>query len=216
MICLGCVVLMRAWNSFFTLAAPNTATLQGYRMRRRALLLALFLSLIAVSEPILFTPALSSEYRVAINLPLASVDSTEPEQNTNTMLAIAESNLKLSIIFIVIFAAIQGYVYYTCITKINEVKNGAGDPRLKLRLLENEDNLFDMGLYIGIAGTALMLAILILFPSAGISVSAAYASNIFGILCVAVVKIFHVRQTREALIIEAETAGGGTDLDRTF
>jgi len=80
----------------------------------------------------------------------------------------------------------------------------------------HEDNLFDMGLYIGIAGTALMLAILILFPSAGISVSAAYASNIFGILCVAVVKIFHVRQTREALIIEAETAGGGADLDRTF
>ena len=215
MICLGCVVLMRTWNSFFTLSAPNTATLQGYRMRRRALVLALFLSLIAVSEPILFTPALSSEYRVVINLPLASVDSTEPEQNTNTMLANADSNLTLSIIFIVIFAAIQGYVYYTCITKINEVKNGAGDPKLKLRLLENEDNLFDTGLYIGIAGTALMLAILILFPNAGVSVSAAYASNIFGILCVAVVKIFHVRQTREALIIEAETAGGG-DLDRTF
>ena len=85
-----------------------------------------------------------------------------------------------------------------------------------VELRENEVNLFDTGLYIGIAGTALMLAILILIPSAGISVSAAYASNIFGILCVAVVKIFHVRQTREALIIEAETAGGGTDLDRTF
>ena len=58
-------------------------------------------------------------------------------------------------------------------------------------------------------------SILIIFPKSGISVSAAYASNIFGILCVAVVKIFHVRQTREALIIEAETAGGA-DLDRTF
>ena len=117
------------------------------------------------------------------------------------MLANAVSNPAPSIIFIVIFAAIQGYVYYTCITKINEVKNGAGGPRLKLRLLENEDNLFDMGLYIGIAGTALMLAILIIFPKSGISVSAAYASNIFGILCVAVVKIFHVRQTRGELIV---------------
>jgi len=214
MICLGCVVLMRAWNSFFTLTAINFASLQSYRMRRRALVLTLFLSLIAVSEPILFTPALSSEYKVDINLPLASVDSTEPEQPQKTMLANAESNT-LSIVFILIFAAIQGYVYFTCTNKINEVKNGAGDPKLKLRLLENEDNLFDMGLYIGIAGTALMLAILIIFPKSGISVSAAYASNIFGILCVAVVKIFHVRQTREALIIEAETAGGG-DLDRTF
>ena len=202
---------MRGWNSFFILTATDFASLRGYRMRRRALVLTLFLSLIAVSEPILFTPALSSEYRVAINLPLASVDSTEPEQHTNTMLANADPIPYLSIIFIVIFAAIQGYVYYTCTNKINEVKNGAGDPRLKLRLLENEDNLFDMGLYIGIAGTALMLAILIIFPKSGISVSAAYASNIFGILCVAVVKIFHVRQTREALIIEAEIASGNTN-----
>ncbi|MDP7051892.1 MAG: EF-hand domain-containing protein [Verrucomicrobiota bacterium] len=215
MICLGCVVLMRTWNSFFTLSATSLALLKGYRMRRRAMVLALFLSLIAVSEPILLTPALSSEYEVAINLPQASVDLTEPQPNTNTMLANASSNT-LSIIFIVIFAAIQGFVYYTCITKINEVKNGAGDPKLKLRLLENEDNLFDMGLYIGIAGTALMLAILIMFPKSGISVSAAYASNIFGILCVAVVKIFHVRQTREALIIEGETRAGGEDLDRTI
>ena len=99
--------------------------------------------------------------------------------------------------------------------RISEVRKQSGEPALKLDLLDNEDNLFDMGLYIGIAGTALMLAILIIFPKSGISVSAAYASNIFGILCVAVVKIFHVRQTREALIIEAETAGGA-DLDRTF
>ena len=122
----------------------------------------------------------------------------------------------LSIIFIVIFAAIQAYVYYACVSKIKDVQNGVGNPRLKLQLLENEDNLFDMGLYVGIAGTAFMLAILIIRPSWDISVSAAYASNIFGILCVAVVKIFHVRQTREALIIEAETVGGGADLDRTF
>tara|TARA_B100001971_G_scaffold67540_1_gene62188 strand:- start:2058 stop:3788 length:1731 start_codon:yes stop_codon:yes gene_type:complete len=216
MICLACLVFMRSWNSFFTLSATSLASLQGYRMRRRAMALALFLSLIAVSEPILFTPALSSEYRVAINMPQASVDSTEPKPNTNTMLANVAPTPTLSIIFIVIFAAIQGFVYYTCITKINEVKNGAGDPRLKLRLLENEDNLFDMGLYIGIAGTALMLAILIIFPKSGISVSAAYASNIFGILCVAVVKIFHVRQTREALIIEAETADGAANPNRTY
>ena len=38
--------------------------------------------------------------------------------------------------------------------KIREIRRGEGDPNLKLRLLENEDNLFDMG-FIGIAGTAL-------------------------------------------------------------
>ena len=175
------------------------------------MVLALSLTLMAVSEPILFTQAFSSEYQVAINLPKVPDDPTKPEQNTNTMLANADSSNTLSIIFIVIFAAIQGFVYYTCKTKIDDVKDGAGNPKLKLRLLENEDNLFDLGLYIGIAGTALMLAILIIFPDSGLSVSAAYASNIFGILCVAVVKIFHVRQTREALIVEAEMATGGTN-----
>ena len=63
----------------------------------------------------------------------------------------------LSIIFIVIFAAIQAFVYYACVSKIKDVQNGAGNPRLKLQLLENEDNLFDTGLYVGIAGTAFMV-----------------------------------------------------------
>ena len=121
----------------------------------------------------------------------------------------------LSIIFIVIFAAIQAFIYYACVSKIKDVQNGEGDPKLKLQLLENEDNLFDTGLYVGIAGTALMLAILIIAPSWNISVSAAYASNIFGILCVAVVKIFHVRGTRQMLILEAEAAGGSTTYNQT-
>ena len=121
----------------------------------------------------------------------------------------ASSNL-LSIIFIGIFAAIQVFVYLLCVSKINDIKNGDGDPRLKLRLLENEDNLFDMGLYIGIAGTALMLAIMVMIKNSGLTVSVAYASNIFGILCVAVVKIFHVRQAREGLLLEAENGKSDT------
>ena len=58
---------------------------------------------------------------------------------------------------------------------------------------------------IGIGGTALTLALLILIPQMGLTVSAAYASNIFGILCVAIVKIFHVRRSREQLIHEAQS-----------
>ena len=64
---------------------------------------------------------------------------------------LAASSNALSIIFILIFAAIQVFVYLLCVSKINDIKNGDSDPRLKL--LENEDNLFDMNLYIGIAGT---------------------------------------------------------------
>ena len=81
---------------------------------------------------------------------------------------------------------------------------GPGDSRLKLQLLENEDNLFDMGLYIGIAGTALTLAAKLLMETDAINLSAAYASNIFGILCVALVKIKHLRPSRESLIRDDE------------
>jgi hypothetical protein len=211
---LGCLVLMRTWSSFFTVTASDVVSLRAYRMRRRTVSFALFLTLVAFSEPVLFAPVFSSEYQVPINLPLAAVDSTETPNPTETMLA-SNSVPYLSIIFIVIFAAIQAFIYYACVSKIKDVQNGEGDPKLKLQLLENEDNLFDTGLYVGIAGTALMLAILIIAPSWNISVSAAYASNIFGILCVAVVKIFHVRGTRQMLILEAEAAGGSTTYNQT-
>jgi len=44
-------------------------------------------------------------------------------------------------------------------------------------------------------------------------VSVAYASNIFGILCVAVVKIFHVRQARETLLLEAENVESAAHIE---
>jgi len=204
MLGLGCFVLMRAWSGFFVVTSSDRDLLRAYRMRRRAMAFAMFLTLTAISEPVLFTPAYASEYQLPINLPEAVSDSTQTLEPTETMLAASSSTgTVLSIIFIVIFAAIQAFVYFACVSKIKSVMNDAGDAKLKLRLLENEDNLFDMGLYVGIAGTALMLAILIIFDELNVSVSAAYASNIFGILCVAVVKIVHVRSARQQLIIES-------------
>ncbi len=204
----GCIMLMRTWNSAFAIVAKDALTVRNLRVRRHAIAATVFLTLMAVSEPILFTPALSSEYQVPINIPVAASDPSNNNQTETNMLA-ASSNA-LSIIFILIFAAIQVFVYLLCVSKINDIKNGDGDPRLKLRLLENEDNLFDMGLYIGIAGTALMLAIMVMIKNSGLTVSVAYASNIFGILCVAVVKIFHVRQAREGLLLEAENGKSDT------
>ena len=206
----GCVVLMRTWNSVFAITAKDALTVRNLRVRRHAIAATVFLTLIAVSEPILFTPALSSEYQVPINLPVAASDPTTNNPTETNMLAASNA---LSIIFILIFAAIQVFVYLLCVAKINDIKNGDGDPRLKLRLLENEDNLFDMGLYIGIAGTALMLAIMVMIKNSGLTVSVAYASNIFGILCVAIVKIFHVRQAREALLLEAENGESAANIE---
>ena len=124
------------------------------------------------------------------------------------MLAIANNILLVNVLLIVFFAVIQIAVFTTCTNKIREIMSGKGDTRLKLQLLENEDNLFDMGLYIGIAGTALTLGAKLLIETELINLSAAYASNIFGILCVALVKIKHLRPSRESLIRDDE---GGPD-----
>ncbi len=205
---LGCVILMRAWNSFFTVTATSANAVRDFILRRRAMACALFLTLVALGEPVFLQPAQSSEYQVSINLPVLSEDENQnpnPEPN-QTMLASSTSTI-LNVVLALAFAAIQIMVYITCKSKIDEIRMGAGDPLLKLRLLENEDNLFDMGLYIGIAGTALTLAAKMLgFEE--ISLSVAYASNIFGILCVALVKIYHVRGTRQQLIMEAEAQPG--------
>ena len=85
--------------------------------------------------------------------------------------------------------------------KIREIRDGNQSPQQKLRLLDNEDNLFDLGLYIGIAGTALGLGLIML--GAFTKPYAAYVSNIMGIACVAIVKIKHLRDCRQKLLVEA-------------
>ncbi len=201
---LGCFVLIRAWNSFFVLTAVDKESLQAMILRRRSMAIALLVLLFAISEPMLFQSAYSSEYQIAINVPqLSETENIETPNNTNTMLA-ANTTLLVNVLLIVFFAAIQIAVFTSCTNKIREIMAGKGDSRLKLQLLENEDNLFDMGLYIGIAGTALTLAAKLLIETDAINLSAAYASNIFGILCVALVKIKHLRPSRESLIRDDE------------
>ena len=195
---LGCFVIIRAWNSFFILKAIDREALQALLLRRRAMAIALLVLLFGISEPMLFQSVYSSEYQIAINVPQLSTETIETQIDNNAMLA--NTSLLINVLLIVLFAAIQVAVFTTCTNKIREIISGKGNTRLKLQLLENEDNLFDMGLYIGIAGTALTLAAKLLIETDLINLSAAYASNIFGILCVALVKIKHLRPTREALI----------------
>jgi hypothetical protein len=76
-------------------------------------------------------------------------------------------------------------------------------PLLKLRLMENEENLFDSGLYVGMMGTAAALVLQVV----GViepNLLAAYSSNLFGIICVALVKIRHVRGFKRRLILEGQ------------
>jgi hypothetical protein len=97
-------------------------------------------------------------------------------------------------------------MYVICLLKISDVSRQPVPSPTKLRLMENEENLFDGGLYIGIAGTAtaLVLQVLHLIDA---NLLAAYSSNLFGIVCVALVKIRHVRPYKRQLILEIQQTG---------
>ena len=201
MMVFGGVLMLRMFTliSPITLADPRDVIL--HRWRRRATACLLVTLLIIAGEPILFQPAVSSEYDVAVRLPIANPELNQEEK---PMLAASANNTTdtvFNLVMITLFLAVQIIVYLTCLKKIREIRDGNQSPQQKLRLLDNEDNLFDLGLYIGIAGTALGLGLIML--GAFTKPYAAYMSNIMGIACVAVVKIKHLRDCRQQLLVEA-------------
>jgi formate-dependent nitrite reductase membrane component NrfD len=109
-----------------------------------------------------------------------------------------KSLLTLSLFFIV-----QALIYAACLAKLGEIRRQRFRPHLKLKLLDNEDHLFDAGLYLGFAGTIISL----IFISLGLirpSLMAAYSSTSFGIIFVSIFKIFHLRPERRTLLLQAE------------
>lgn len=111
-----------------------------------------------------------------------------------------DTNTILSIGF---FLLLQIFMYLICLWKIRSIDKQNIPTLLKLRLMENEENLFDGGLYIGIAGTATALVLQVLHVVAP-NLLAAYSSNLFGIICVALVKIRHVRPYKYQLIMQGQ------------
>jgi hypothetical protein len=159
--------------------------------------------LIGLSEPFLLKGNAASRPAVTVSIPaLASGDEILPNAPTRV-----KPTMDLStIVSIAVFALIQVLVYVTCLLKISEIDRQQVPPLLKLRLMENEENLFDSGLYVGIAGTAAALVLQVL----GViepNLLAAYSSNLFGITCVALVKIRSVRPYKRKLILAMENVG---------
>jgi hypothetical protein len=109
---------------------------------------------------------------------------------------------QLSLTSLLVFFVIQALIYVWCLTKLAEIRRQQLAPSMKLKLLENEDQLFDGGLYVGFVGSVISL-ILMSIGIGKISMMA-YASTAFGIIFVSVLKIFHVRPLRRRLILESE------------
>ena len=109
---------------------------------------------------------------------------------------------QITLLVLLIFFVLQLLIYSICLIKLAQVRNAPAPAEMKLKLLENEENLFDTGLYVGLTGTIISLLMLAM----GIvqaSLVAAYASTLFGIIFVALLKILNVRPLRRKLILEA-------------
>jgi hypothetical protein len=109
------------------------------------------------------------------------------------------------LITLLVFFVLQALLYISCLVKLAEIRRQQIPPRMKLKLLENEDHLFDAGLYLGFVGTIISLIIASL-GMVKFSLMAAYSSTSFGIIFVVIFKIFHLRPARRKLLLEAELA----------
>ncbi|MFT3867751.1 MAG: hypothetical protein QM715_04545 [Nibricoccus sp.] len=174
----------------------------GSPLRMQSSVLAILTAglLVVATEPFLLKAAPPSEFRFKITIPvLANTSDVQPQTPPSPPVTM-ETKTIASIIF---FAALQVAMYLFCLRKIREISRSSVSPLVKLRLMENEENLFDGGLYIGIGGTAmsLVLQVLGIVPA---NLLAAYSSNLFGITCVALVKIRHVRPYKRQLILDSQ------------
>ncbi len=132
-----------------------------------------------------------------------------PARNPAPLVAQTSPNLEKKLmsnqanwLALAVFFTVQMTVYFVGLIKLREIKRQPISSRLKIQLLDNEENLFDTGLYIGLGGTGLALVLMALnwFTA---SPMIAYASTGFGVLFASLLKIIHVRTYRRMLLLEA-------------
>jgi hypothetical protein len=167
---------------------------------RRGLGALFFACAIALlNEPYLARAHPLSGYDFQLIIPTLATTETTIQQPASAR-AVMETATITSILF---FFLLQAVVYTVCLLKIREIDRQPIPDMLKYRLMENEENLFDSGLYVGIAGTcaALVMQVIGMIEA---NLLAAYSSNLFGILCVAFVKIRHVRPYKYKLLVRSQ------------
>lgn len=165
-------------------------------------IVALFftVTLWGMMEPTLFDSG--PEPKAQLRLVFDVVNRIEALKSQNLLTPMLD---QITILIILIFFLLQLVVYVFCLIRISEIKRRDANFDLKIKLLENEDNLFDLGLYIGLGGTVASL-ILLAVDVVQASLIAAYSSTLFGIIFVAILKVFHVRPYRRTLILGVETS----------
>jgi hypothetical protein len=172
---------------------------QFHVVREILFALGFLLAVLLLSEPFLAQESQNVEFPLRLRLP--TVGSTVSDVNTGAHGSIMNH---LSLLTLLLFFVLQALLYVACLLKLSELRRQKFPPNIKLKLLENEEHLFDAGLYLGFAGTIISLILV----SMGIikpSLMAAYSSTSFGVIFVSVFKIFHLRPLRRKLLIETES-----------
>jgi hypothetical protein len=172
---------------------------RGFHVAREILFaLGFLLVVLLLSEPFLAQESQKEDFSFRLHLP--TVDNV-----VTAGFARAHPNIMNNIILLtlLLFFVLQGLIYIACLVKLAEIRRQQVPARMKLKLLENEDHLFDAGLYLGFVGTIISL-ILVSMGAIKFSLMAAYSSTSFGIIFVCVFKIFNLRPTRRKLLLEVE------------
>jgi hypothetical protein len=188
------------------LALPPVSALErplqvrGFHFAREILFaLGFLLVVVLVSEPFLAQehPATAMPFRLRIPTVGSAIQAGASNTNTSFM-------DKSKVIPMLLFFVLQGLLYVASVMKLAEIRRQRVGPRIKLRLLENEEHLFDAGLYLGFLGTIVAFIIYSLYVKHQFDLMVAYSSTSFGILFVSFFKIFHLRPVRRKLLLEAE------------
>jgi len=174
---------------------------RGIHIAREVLFaLGFLLVVLILSEPFLSQESQKVELPFRVRLPLVG-----------RALPAVVSNLKpsfmneVNLLTLLLFFILQALVYVACLFKLAEVRRQRVSARIKIKLLENEDHLFDAGLYLGFVGTIISF-ILVSLGIVKFSIMAAYSSTSFGIIFVSIFKIFNLRPLRRQYVLEAEAA----------
>ena len=185
-------------------ALERPLQVRGFHVAREMLFaLGFLLVVLLLSEPFLAQETQKVEFPFRLRLP--TVGSVVPAGTHGANRIVMNQLSQLSLLTLLLFFVLQGLIYTACLVKLAEIRRQNLPSRIRLKLLENEDHLFDAGLYLGFAGTIISL-ILVSLGVIQPSLMAAYSSTSFGIIFVSVFKIFHLRPMRRKLLLEAEAA----------
>jgi hypothetical protein len=185
-------------------ALEQPLQVSGFHVAREVLFaLGFLLVVLLLSEPFLSQGSQKVEMPFRVRLP--TVGNAVPAGTASVKSSQSLMKDTNALLTLLLFFVLQALLYASCVFKLAEIRRQRVPTRMKLRLLENEDHLFDAGLYLGFAGTIISL-ILVSLGYIKPSLMAAYSSTSFGIIFVSVFKIFHLRPARRKMLLEAESS----------